>query len=78
MGDDNHDTSRMDITGRCLAMCVGKPPHGYHPEGFYTGARVPHMGGLRGAHGGLMGGTWGAEGGTWGAEGAHGGAEGGT
>ena len=28
---DNHDASRMDITGRCLAMRVGKLSRSYHP-----------------------------------------------
>ena len=32
MADDYHDASRMDITGCCLEMRVGKPFHGYHPE----------------------------------------------
>ena len=43
MADDNHDASQMGITGRCLAMRVGKPSHSYHPsyhpEGFYAGPR---------------------------------------
>ena len=40
VANDNHDASRMDITGRCLAMRVGKRSHNDHLEGFNTGAMV--------------------------------------
>ena len=39
--NDYHDVSRRVVTGRCLAMRVGKPSHSYHPEGFLTGAKSP-------------------------------------
>ena len=41
MAGDNHNGSRIDITGRFLAMCVGKPSHSYHPNGCYTATRSP-------------------------------------
>ena len=46
---DKHDASRL--TSR-LALRVGNPSHGYHPQGFYTGARSPEGGREGGREGG--------------------------
>ena len=52
MANNNHDASRMDIMGRCLAMHVGKLSHSYHPKAFYTVPSHQGLGCIRREEGG--------------------------